>query len=54
MIKVRFIDDESQIRIEIDDSGPQIPLDVVNQMFEPLFTTKDKGTGLGWQVVKIL
>ncbi len=47
IIKVRFIDHESQIRIEIEDSGPQIPLDVVNQMFEPLFTTKDTGTGLG-------
>ena len=46
-IKIRLIDDTSQIKIEIENSGPQIPLDVMSQIFEPLFTTKEMGTGLG-------
>ncbi len=46
-IKIRLIDDESQIKIEVEDSGSPIPLDVMPQIFEPLFTTKDMGTGLG-------
>jgi signal transduction histidine kinase len=33
--------------IEISDSGPGIPLDVLPKIFEPLFTTKQRGTGLG-------
>lgn len=46
-IKIRLFDDESQVKIEIEDSGPKIPSDTLSQMFEPLFTTKDMGTGLG-------
>lgn len=33
--------------IEISDSGPGIPDDVLPRIFEPLFTTKQAGTGLG-------
>lgn len=33
--------------IDFIDSGPGIPEDTINKIFEPLFTTKQKGTGLG-------
>ncbi|MDX1429037.1 MAG: ATP-binding protein [Rhodothermales bacterium] len=33
--------------IEVQDSGPGVPEDVLPRIFEPLFTTKTKGTGLG-------
>lgn len=33
--------------IEISDSGPGIPDDILPKIFEPLFTTKQAGTGLG-------
>jgi signal transduction histidine kinase len=46
-IKIRFIDENSFVKIEIEDSGPEISLDVMNNMFEPLFTTRSSGTGLG-------
>jgi len=46
-INIRFFDENSFIKIEIEDSGPEIPLDVMNNMFEPLFTTRTIGTGLG-------
>jgi len=34
-------------RIEIGDSGPGIPSNVVPRVFEPFYTTKREGTGLG-------
>ncbi|MDH3611209.1 MAG: HAMP domain-containing histidine kinase [Nitrosopumilus sp.] len=38
--------------LEITDSGPGITLDPIEQIFEPLVTTKQKGTGLGLVSVK--
>ncbi len=38
---------EDMVQIEISDSGPGIPEDVLHRIFEPLFTTKQYGTGLG-------
>jgi len=35
------------VRIEILDSGPGIPEDVIQQIFDPFFSTKETGSGLG-------
>lgn len=40
------------IFITIDDNGPGIPPERVEQVFEPYFTTKDSGSGLGLSIVK--
>jgi signal transduction histidine kinase len=41
-----------QARIEIEDAGPGIPVDLSDKIWDPFFTTKDKGTGLGLGIVK--
>lgn len=39
--------DGARISIGITDSGPGIPEDIREKIFDPYFTTKAKGTGLG-------
>ena len=41
-----------QVRVEIEDAGPGIPADLSDKIWDPFFTTKDKGTGLGLGIVK--
>jgi signal transduction histidine kinase len=40
------------IRIAITDTGPGIPPDKIDKIFEAYFTTREKGTGLGLAIVK--
>ena len=44
---VRSYRSADQVVVEISDTGPGIPPDVVPRLFEPFYTTKDVGTGTG-------
>ncbi len=46
-INIKFEEKGSNVLIKFEDSGPSIPEDLEDKIFEPLFTTKQKGTGLG-------
>jgi two-component system NtrC family sensor kinase len=48
------VDGQTTIRIGIRDTGPGIPKDIIERIFNPFFTTKGKkkGTGLGLAICK--
>ena len=41
-----------RFRVTIEDNGPGIPADLLESVFEPYHTTKEKGTGLGLAIVR--
>ncbi len=53
-IKVSSKIREDKAIIEIQDSGPGIPQEKLEKIFEPLYTTKQEGTGLGLASCKSL
>jgi signal transduction histidine kinase len=46
-ISIRLAESVDKIIIEIEDTGPGISEDTLSKIFEPLFTTRQVGTGLG-------
>ncbi len=51
-IEVRLSDHGQELSISIADSGSGIPRQEVNHVFDPFYTTKSNGTGLGLSVVE--
>ena len=50
-IKLNLSQEENNIIISFVDSGPGIPIEIQDKIFEPKFTTKTKGKGLGLALV---
>ena len=46
-IEIKLKEIGKSIQVEIIDSGKGIPEEEIERIFEPLFTTKEQGTGLG-------
>lgn len=51
-IEVRVFEVDKQIVIEVEDNGKGIEEDVKHLIFEPKFTTKTRGMGLGLPMIK--
>jgi len=51
-IDVTVSNDSDFIIIQVMDSGPGIPKENLEKIFEPMFTTKKTGTGLGLVICK--
>ncbi|MDO8746188.1 MAG: ATP-binding protein [Thermodesulfovibrionales bacterium] len=50
-IIVRAVEEDTNVRIRLSDTGHGISQEAVEKIFEPFYTTKDKGTGLGLAIV---
>ena len=46
-VSIRIKDSNNEIIIEVEDAGSGVPPELMTKIFEPLFTTKQRGTGLG-------
>jgi signal transduction histidine kinase len=48
-ITIRATTDEEHVVVEVENTGPPIPAEIIDRIFEAFFTTKEpgKGTGLG-------
>lgn len=52
LIRIDAENEKGMLRIKIWDNGPGIPDTVKDKIFNPFFTTKNTGTGLGLAMVK--
>jgi signal transduction histidine kinase len=53
-ITVRAARDDGAVRVDVIDDGPGIAADLLEQIFEPLFSTRPRGIGLGLPVSRTL
>ena len=54
ILEISLKEINNQVQVIVADSGPGIPENIIDKIFEPLFTTKQlgEGTGLGLDIVK--
>ena len=43
---------EGRVRVRVSDDGPGVPREIRNQIFEPGFSTKEKGWGIGLSLAR--
>ncbi|MDE1769008.1 MAG: PAS domain S-box protein [Thaumarchaeota archaeon] len=46
-IRIRTAEQGEKVKVEVEDTGPGIPKSLLPKIFDPLFTTRQVGTGLG-------
>src|SRR5262249_22451024 len=53
-VTVRTAQDRGLAKIEISDTGPGIPAGKLNEVFEPFYTTKPNGMGMGLSIARTI
>ena len=53
-VRTRLEEDGERIRVEVSDTGVGIREDLIDKVFLPFYTTKQKGTGLGLAISRQL
>lgn len=51
-LRARVHERGTEVKAEIEDTGPGIPADVLAKIWDPFYTTKAEGTGLGLSIVR--
>ena len=54
VLSVRARNGNSRVHIDVRDTGPGVPTELTEKIFEPLYTTKARGIGLGLSVSRSL
>ncbi len=52
VLRITLSSDDRFVAVAFKDTGPGIPADELGAIFEPYFTTKNEGTGLGLMIVQ--
>jgi two-component system nitrogen regulation sensor histidine kinase NtrY len=50
LIIFRAFEENNNVNIQIVDNGPGIPDNIIENIFTPFYTTKEKGTGIGLSI----
>lgn len=50
-LALRLSATDTHVMLDVEDSGPGIPPELLSRIFDPYFTTKSQGTGLGLVMV---
>lgn len=50
-IRIRVWDDDTFVFVSVIDTGPGMPDGVLDKVFDPFYSTRDSGTGLGLTIV---
>jgi two-component system sensor histidine kinase HydH len=50
-LELRLSHDGEHVFLDVEDTGPGIPPEILGRVFDPYFTTKSQGTGLGLLLV---
>ncbi len=52
ILRIRTDVDESHVRVSFIDTGGGMSAETLSHVFEPYYTTKERGTGLGLLIVR--
>lgn len=52
VVDIAITGKDARVRVAVTNRGADIPADIEGRMFEPFFTTREKGTGLGLAFVR--
>ncbi len=52
VIRITTSQEDAQVFIRVEDEGRGIPADITNKIFEPFYSSKKKGYGLGLAFVQ--
>jgi signal transduction histidine kinase len=53
-VQTQFLPRENRVEINVIDNGPGIPQELQHKIFQPFFTTKEEGTGLGLNISHLI